>query len=68
MMKGISKYLLLLPLLVACKGGVFGGDEAPIINKVLEMKKILILTSSAGNGHNSAAKRIQEKFLNHLPQ
>ena len=28
MMKGISKYLLLLPLLVACKGGAFGGDEA----------------------------------------
>lgn len=28
MMKGKSKYLLLLPLLVACKGGAFGGDEA----------------------------------------
>lgn len=25
--------------------------------------KILILTSSAGNGHNSAAKRISEKFM-----
>lgn len=30
--------------------------------------KILILTCSAGNGHNSAAKRIQEKFLAENPQ
>lgn len=27
--------------------------------------RILILTASAGNGHNSAAKRIKETFLNH---
>ena len=30
--------------------------------------RILILSSSAGNGHNSAGNRIKEKFLNEQPQ
>ena len=35
MMKGISKYLLLLPLLVACKGGVFCGNETATLKSSL---------------------------------